>query len=143
MEQQLRRRNIHDGQPIPEGRPGLVVAQKPGDSQLHETPSRRRLDKTPDSQVPVGSNLTAKIERVRSQQSLQRLFRVSLNLKSTAPGLREEIQSHDLKRLPSLLPLGQHDRVFNHRSGAHHPLDRTDRRNDRFIQTKIMAGDFQ
>ena len=63
---------------------------EPYDSQPDETPSRRHLDDTTDSQVPVGSNLTTKIQRVRSQERLQRHIGVSPRyLKSTRPDLRE------------------------------------------------------
>jgi hypothetical protein len=67
---------------------------EPYDSQLYETPSRRYLHDTTDSQVPIGSNLTTKIQSVRSQERLQRHFGVSSRyLKSTRPDLREKIQS--------------------------------------------------
>ena len=70
------------------------MMDEPYDSQPYETPSRHHLDDTTHSQVPVGSNLTTKIERVRSQECLQRHLGVSLRyLKSTRPDLREKIQS--------------------------------------------------
>jgi hypothetical protein len=63
---------------------------QPYDSQAYETPSHHHLDDTTDSQVPIGSNLTTKIQSVRSQERLQRYLGVSLGyLKSARPDLRE------------------------------------------------------
>src|ERR1051325_3513663 len=117
---------------------------EPYDSQPYGTPSHRPLDDTPDSQIPIGSYLSAKIQRVRSQECLERRLGVSLQyLKSTRPGLRKQIQSQYVKRLSRRLSLSNHDCFLNNRSGADHSLNCPNSSNDRLFDSEIMAFDFQ